>query len=131
MLFRYTTRCQEKRSSRAADIQRRLGLSEREPLVHDQRLRRLHVALVTFVTLQLAPELGKSVSYAKAAVNSIMFHGLLGVANIDGVLLDARGRSPLLLGDVLVVAHHGICGVAALDCGVTCAIHRCGVCPAP
>ena len=42
-------------------------------------------ALVTFVTLQLATELGKSVSYAEAAANGIMFHGLLGVPHIDGV----------------------------------------------
>ena len=40
---------------------------------------------MTFLTLQLAPELGKSVSYTEAVATSVMFHGLLGIPNIDGV----------------------------------------------
>jgi peptidoglycan/LPS O-acetylase OafA/YrhL len=42
-------------------------------------------ATVTFLTLQLAPDLGESVSYSEAIANSVMFHGLLGIPNIDGV----------------------------------------------
>jgi peptidoglycan/LPS O-acetylase OafA/YrhL len=42
-------------------------------------------ALVTWTIVQLTPELGKNVSPLAAIGNGLMFHGLLGIPNIDGV----------------------------------------------
>jgi peptidoglycan/LPS O-acetylase OafA/YrhL len=42
-------------------------------------------ALVTWTIVQLTPELGKNVSPMAAIGNGLMFHGLLGIPNIDGV----------------------------------------------
>jgi len=42
-------------------------------------------AMVTYAIVQLTPELGKNVSPMAAIGNALMFHGLLGIPNVDGV----------------------------------------------